>query len=73
MTRKQWYGITEGTRVWMKHNDLQWVNGKCVSKTVYLTGVIKRINSNGTQALVDWGDSQMWYGRLSLELIDIFP
>jgi len=73
MTKKQWHNITIGTKVWMKHNGLEWVDEKCLSKTVYLTGAIKRINSNGSQALVDWGDHEIWYGRLSLELIDSLP
>jgi len=73
MTKKQWNNITVGTKVWMKHNGLEWVDGKCLPKTVYLIGVIKRINSNGSQALVDWGNNEIWYGRLSLELMDSFP
>jgi glutamine cyclotransferase len=73
MTKKQWQNITVGTKVWMKHNGLEWVDGKCLPKTVYLTGVIKRINSNRSQALVDWGDNEIWHGRLSLELMDSFP
>lgn len=74
MTKKQWQNITVGTKVWMKHNGLEWVDGKCLPKTVYLTGIIKRINSNGSQALVNWGgDNEIWHGRLSLELMDSFP
>ena len=69
MTKGQWNNIRVGTRVWMNHNGLEWVDGKCQIKPQILTGTIVRINSNGSQALVDWGDNQIWYGRLSLELV----
>jgi hypothetical protein len=73
MTKKEWFNLKPGDRVWTKHNDLQWANGECKFVDRYLTGIVSRINSNRSQALVDWGDIEKWHGRLSIELIDSFP
>jgi len=74
MTKKEWSSLRTGTRVYKKHTDLKWdENGKCTSFERYLTGVVKRTNSNHSQALVDWGDNEIWYGRLGIELINPNP
>ena len=70
MTKKEWHSIRIGTMVWKKHNDIKWEEGgSYYTKEVYLTGVVKRINSNFSQVLVDWGDNEIWYGRLGIELV----
>lgn len=73
MTKKQWSSIRIGTKVWKQHTDLKWVGQgvrSLITQTVYLTGVVKRINSNHSQVLVDWGDNEIWYGRLGIELVE---
>lgn len=68
MTKNQWYNIRVGSKVWKNHNDIEWVDGVSKIKQVKLTGVVKTINSNCSQVLVDWGNSEIWYGRLGIEL-----
>ena len=73
MTKKEWYSLVVGSKVWKKHNDLEWTDGKCVSKEVYLYGSVIRLNSNRSQVLVIWDgrDSDgTWYGRLGIELVN---
>ena len=71
MTKSEWSKVFAGTKVYKKHTDLKWdENGVCTSFERYLTGVVKRTNSNHSQALVDWGDNfEIWYGRLGIEVI----
>lgn len=70
MTKKEWSSIRIGTAVYKKHTDLKWDEaGECTSFEHILVGVIKRINSNHSQVLVDWGDNEIWYGRLGIELV----
>jgi len=73
MTKKQWDSVYVGTKVWMKHNTIENVNGDVKTKEIYLTGIVKRVNSNRSQVLVDWGDNEIWYGRLGIELVDALP
>jgi len=70
MTKKEWYSVNVGTKVWMKHNTIEWVDNVAKTKEVHLTGVVKRLNSNHSQVLIDWGDSENWYGRLGIELVE---
>ena len=70
MTKKEWTTVRQGTKVYKKHTDLKWdEDGVCVTVEKYLTGIVKRTNSNHSQVLVDWGDNEIWYGRLGIELI----
>ncbi len=71
MTKKQWQSIKPGSRVWMKHTDLErQMDGNLMPKEIILRGEIIRVNSNHSQVIVKWDDKEplMWYGRLSLEL-----
>lgn len=62
MTKSEWNKSFKGTRVTMK----TW---KPVD--VILNGTIVRSNSNHSQVLVKWDetDNEIWYGRLGIELI----
>lgn len=70
MTKANWYNLWKGDRVETK----TWkpVDGKPVD--VILKGTVIRLNSNRSQALVKWDDSEseIWYGRLGLELINFY-
>ena len=69
MTKKEWYSLQIGTRVFTESNKLERVDGKVISTKVILTGTIERINSNRSQVVVNWGDCTNWYGRLGIELV----
>lgn len=70
MNKVDWYNLWKGDRVEMK----TWkpVDGKPVD--IVLIGTVIRLNSNRSQALVKWdnSDSEIWYGRLGIELINHF-
>lgn len=70
MTKGQWKTLRIGSKVWKEHNHLDFTDGGCIANTIILNGVIKRINSNFSQVLVKWDDSDFenWYGRLGIEL-----
>jgi len=68
MTKKQWkdkWNSWPGTRV--THKTWKIVDTKPVD--VILHGVVVKSNSNGSQVLVKWDDSdyESWYGRLGIE------
>jgi len=65
MTKKEWSNITEGCRVTMQRYDHR------VNADITYTGTVKRLNSNYSQALVKWDNtgSEIWYGRLGIEMI----
>lgn len=73
MTKKEWSSIRQDTRVWTKNYKYEEIDGKFISKTIFTTGVVKRINLNGSQVLVDWGGHDNWHGRLSIDLMATFP
>ena len=79
MTKKEWATIRQDTKVWTNHFILKKVDEKVISETVFITGFVKRINSNGSQVLVDWmrynnlGRYDNWHGRLSIDLMETFP
>lgn len=59
MTKKEWSNIWKDLRVTMTRD------GK-----IY-TGTVIRVNSNFSQALVRWDEtnSEIWYGRLGIEVL----
>ena len=65
MTKKEWQSVCEGTKVTMTIYDHRY------RSEVRYIGYIKRMNSNYSQALVKWDNSgsEIWYGRLGLELV----
>jgi len=70
MTKKEWYSITEGTKVQTTVTAIGKDKSEpyCYKQTI--KGEVKRVNSNGSQALVKWNDGiERWYGRLGLELV----
>ena len=66
MTKKEWLHLRPNMEV--IHKTWKPVDGKPVD--VILEGIVVRMNSNHSQALVKFNNEgfESWYGRLGLEL-----
>ena len=64
MTKKEWFNLKEGDKVEMTLYDHR------IRQNVLYKGYVKRSNSNHSQVLIKWSnsDSEHWYGRLGIEL-----
>lgn len=66
MSKKEWYSIRVGARVKWK----TWRTTHAVLEDVIYYGKVIRINSNGSQALIqfDGDEFERWFGRLGIDL-----
>jgi len=66
MTKKEWGSIRIGTRVQWK----TWRTNHAVLEDVIHYGKVIRINSNGSQALIQFGGGgfERWFGRTGIEI-----
>lgn len=72
MTKAQWRKLIPGARVTKTLPDIDRTQGKPVFVNKVFNGTVIRANSNWSQVLVHWDDSrsELWYGRLGIEILD---
>lgn len=69
--KKKWYDIQVGDRVTTIKHGFHKEGDQLFPHKTKITGTIKRINSNRSQALVEWDESknEIWYGRTGIDLL----
>ena len=68
MTKREWTDLRTGQRVYKKLNAINPVTR--IMELVVYSGTTVHFNSNASQVLVKWDNTEheIWYGRLGLDL-----